>query len=395
MRVLFATPVPPLRTRPRPHYFIRGLAQRGHAVHLLTQVPSERAAAELAGAPGWREIVEACSSIDWVVVSKARSYLQCAASLPTRTPLRVAYCSSPKFTERAWRLVQQHDCDVLHADRERIAPAFDSLPIPRILDATDSITLYLRRTLRQGPATERLVSAMELLKIPAFEGRMAEGYSACLVTSDEDAQALRTVGLRGRLEVLPNGVDARLFDCTPGKEPNSLLFVGQMYYAPNVDAAVWFTKNVLPRVRAVKPTVKLYLVGYKPRRAVRRLARSPGVEVTGWVRDVAPYLERAAAFVAATRVGGGFPNKIAEALAAGVPVVATPEAHAGIPGLVAGTHLLEATKAGEFAEMSLRLLDDAPLRDRLGNAGRAFMRVNYDWDDITKRLEDVLRGCLR
>ena len=389
MKVLFATPVPPLLTKPRPYHFIRGLAHRGHAVHLLTQLPSERAAGELSEAPGWAEIVESCASVSWVVVPRLRSYAQCAVSLPTRTPLRAAYCRSPAFALRARELVQRHNCDVLHVDRKRIASDLSGLPLPKILDATDSITLYMKRVLKHGSLPERLVSIVELLKVPSFEAEVCKGFSACLATTDEDAQALGSAEGDTKPEVLPNGVDERFFRCARKEEPDSLLFVGTMYYSPNVDAATWFSKRVFPRIKAVKPRTRLLLVGSGPTRAVRRLAHISGVEVTGAVHDIRHYLERTAVFVAPIRIGGGFPNKVAEALAAGVPTVATPAAHAGIPGLVPGTHLLEATSPEEFASSALHLLEDANLRNRLRASGRDFMRTGYGWDGVVERLEKI------
>jgi glycosyltransferase involved in cell wall biosynthesis len=389
MKVLFATPSPPLLIKPRPYHFIRGLAHRGHAVHLLMQLPSERAVSELSEAPGWGEIVELCSSVSWVVVPRLRSYTQCVMSLPTRTPLRVAYCRSPAFTLRARRLIQQHDCDVLHVDRKRIAPALSDLPLPKILDATDSITLYTKRLLKHGSSFDRLVSIIELLKFPSFEAEVCRGFSACLATTDEDARALQSSRFDTTLEVLCNGVDERLFRCAPKDGTDSLLFVGGMYYPPNIDAATWFTKHVFPRIKAVKPQTQLHLVGSRPTRAVRRLARISGVEVTGTVRDIGPYLEYATVFVAPIRIGGGFPNKIAEALAAGVPTVATPAAHAGIPDLVPGAHLIEATNSEEFASRTLQLLEDAGLRNRLRVSGRDFMRTGYGWDEVVERLENI------
>src|SRR5918995_978042 len=235
MKVLFATPSPPLLTKPRPYHFIRGLAHRGHAVHLLMQLPSERAVSELSEAPGWGEI----------------------------------------------------------------------------LDATDSITLYTKRLLKHGSSFDRLVSIIELLKFPSFEAEVCRGFSASLATTDEDARALRSSSVDTTLEVLYNGVDERLFRCAPKDGTDSLLFVGGMYYPPNIDAATWFTKHVFPRIKAVRPQTRLHLVGSRPTRAVRRLARISGVEVTGTVRDIGPYLEYATVFVALIRIGGGFPNKIA------------------------------------------------------------------------------------
>jgi len=238
------------------------------------------------------------------------------------------------------------------------------------------------------------VSIVELLKIPSFEAEVCKNFTACLATTEEDARTLGSACFDTRLEVLPNGVDERFFGCARREETDSLLFVGTMYYPPNVDAAKWLTEHVFPRIKAARPKTRLRLVGSRPTRAVRRLARIPGVEVTGTVPDIVPYLERATAFVAPIRIGGGFPNKVAEALAAGVPTVATPAAHAGISGLVPGTHLIEATSPEEFASKTLQLLGDAGLRDRLRTFGQDFMRAGYSWDEVVGRLENIYTSAI-
>jgi glycosyltransferase involved in cell wall biosynthesis len=101
------------------------------------------------------------------------------------------------------------------------------------------------------------------------------------------------------------------------------------------------------------------------------------------------YLERAAVFVAPLRIGGGFPNKVAEALAAGAPVVATPSARAGITHIETGKHLLEADGENDFAGAIVRILEDPDLGVALGAAGRELMSARYGWSHAVTRLEAV------
>lgn len=389
MRILFATPVPPSLLKPRPHFFIRALAERGHHVHLLTQVADTM---PLSALPGWSDIRASCATIDSVRVPPALSLARSALSVPTTTPLRVAYCRSSSYAAVARELVRRHRCDSIHVDRERLAPVFRSFSLPKVLDATDSITLYLRRTLRYGPPVERAVAGMELIKMPRFERGMAKGYSSCLVTSEEDAQALERKGCGAPVEIVPNGVDEKLFSYDSQSEPNSLLFVGNMFYPPNVDAACWFAKRVFPRIKEARPQSRLRLVGDRPLKSVKRLAGIKGVEVTGRVPSVADYLRRATVFVAPMRIGGGFPNKVAEALASGLPVVATPAAHGGLPEIQPGRHLLEASDASDFSSKTIDLLDNPSLRANLAAGGRALMQQHYSWSDVGGRLEEVHRA---
>jgi glycosyltransferase involved in cell wall biosynthesis len=395
MRVLFATPVPPLVTKPRPHHFIRGLAERGHEIHLITMVPSPSAAAALEGESGWREIADVCSSIDVIHMTRLKSFAQCLLALPTATPLRVAYCKSGELDRRARELIRRHRIDILHVDRERLAPVLESIPVPKVLDPTDCITRFLAEVVRFGRLHERLISACELVKMRGFERTMHRNYAACLLAGQEDEFALLELGSTGAFEVLPNGVDESLLECVRKEVDGSLLFVGNMSYAPNVDAAMWFTNEILPLIKANRPNVRLNIVGSAPNRLIRRLGRRPGVVVTGAVPSIAPFLSSAMVFVAPMRIGGGFPNKVAEALGAGVPSVATHEGHAGIPHAVPGIHLLEANDAHSFARQTLNLLEDQALRKRIGDSGREFIATHFRWSAAVVRLEELYRSTLK
>ena len=100
-----------------------------------------------------------------------------------------------------------------------------------------------------------------------------------------------------------------------------LVFVGIMEYYPNVEAAIWFTRRIWPRIRERFPDWQLTLVGAKPTAAVLELRNEPKVEVTGTVPDVRPYYQDAVASIVPLHTGGGTRLKILEAMASGVPVL--------------------------------------------------------------------------
>ena len=147
------------------------------------------------------------------------------------------------------------------------------------------------------------------------------------------------------ISVIPNGVDLEYFEPTrpSGRAyiPNRIVFTGNMSYRPNVDAVQHLVTAVLPRIRQEIPDVQLWIVGMDPSPAVRRLADGDRVVVTGRVDDVRPYFDSAAVAVAPLRVARGLQNKVLEAMAMRVPVVASPAAFAGISA-VAGRDLLVA-----------------------------------------------------
>lgn len=157
---------------------------------------------------------------------------------------------------------------------------------------------------------------------------------------------------------------------TPGfDERHGITFVGSFPHLPNVDAILNFHATVWPLVRRQVPGVSLSVVGQKPPPPVLAL-RSPEIEVTGWVPEVAPYLDRTRVSIAPLRYGAGVKGKIGEALSRGVPVVTTPVGAEGM-GLRHGEQALVATTAEEFAAAVVRLHSDRALWERIAAAGRA------------------------
>ena len=167
-----------------------------------------------------------------------------------------------------------------------------------------------------------------------------------------------------------------------------------MDYYPNRDAIEWFCAEVLPLARARRPGIKLTIIGARPPRRIRTLARIPGVTVTGSVPDVRPYAQRAALSVAPLRIARGTQNKILESLAMGVPVVSSALAAGGVDA-VAGEHLLTATQPREYVDCMLRLLEDRHEHARFAAAGRARALSHHNWQAPMHKLDELIGQCLQ
>ncbi|HEX2188911.1 MAG TPA: glycosyltransferase [Longimicrobiaceae bacterium] len=159
-----------------------------------------------------------------------------------------------------------------------------------------------------------------------------------------------------------------------GGDPPALLFVGSFVHPPNLDAALHLVRDLFPRLRARFPALELFLVGDGPPDALRAAA-GPGVTVTGWVPELAPYLDRASLVVAPVRRGGGMRVKVAEALAAGKATVGSALAFEGLD-VQSGTHALVASAAEDFVAAAAALLADPGRRARLAASARAWALAN-------------------
>jgi polysaccharide biosynthesis protein PslH len=194
--------------------------------------------------------------------------------------------------------------------------------------------------------------------------------------------------------VVPLPLDAEYFAPRPEipERPGRIVFTGLMNHPPNVDAALFFARDVLPRLRARLPDAHLQVVGREPTRAVLALGALPGVEVTGGVADVRPHLAEAQVVVVPLRFGAGARQKILEAWAMQRCVVATTLGAEGL-GARDGHNLLLADGAAALCERVATALSDAALRDRVRRPGRALVRAAHDPAQVAAGLYDALRAA--
>jgi glycosyltransferase involved in cell wall biosynthesis len=170
-----------------------------------------------------------------------------------------------------------------------------------------------------------------------------------------------------------------------------VIFTGAMDYLPNVDAVCYFCEEILPLVRRVLPETRFYIVGLNPAAEVRRLADAASVVVTGTVPDVRPYYERASVCVAPLRIGRGVQNKVLQAMAVGMPVVASSVAQRGLQA-EAGRHLYVEDDPVAFASRITHLLASREERLAMGRRARAFVEAHHAWDSSCTRLDGMMRS---
>jgi glycosyltransferase involved in cell wall biosynthesis len=224
-----------------------------------------------------------------------------------------------------------------------------------------------------------------------FEGRTLARFDRVLAVSDVDRDTLQRLyasQLSAPVSVIPTGVDIEYFTPKPldAAHARHIVFTGSMDWLPNEDGVVYFCRDVLPRIRQAEPDVTFTIVGRSPTPAVRRLAQEEGVDVTGRVTDVRPYLANAVVYVVPLRIGGGTRLKIFEAMAAGKAIVSTSIGAEGLP-TTDGQHLVLADNADAFASAVIGLLRDDTRRQHLERQARTLVAEHYDWAAAAEQLE--------
>jgi sugar transferase (PEP-CTERM/EpsH1 system associated) len=237
----------------------------------------------------------------------------------------------------------------------------------------------------------RWVYAREHRTLLQFERRIAHSFDQNVLCTPLEQRIFEREIPGAPSIVMRNGVDLQHYRPAPERsERGHLVFVGVMDYLPNVDGCTWFVREVLPRLRQKHPEAHLTIVGSRPTPEVRALARTPGVEVTGFVDDPRTFLARAAISIAPLRIARGIQNKVLEAMAMGLPVVGTTSATQGVEGQPGRDFQLADTLDEQLSALSSLLCDPAAAH-ALGRRGRAFVEQHYDWDVALQPLDELMR----
>ena len=224
----------------------------------------------------------------------------------------------------------------------------------------------------------RWMARIDSLVWRRFESRVIRDMDAVVVFSERDRQATLMLAPSASVVVIPFGTDIPTVPLNPaGRNPATILFVGNYSHPPNRAAATRLLTAIFPSIRAQYGEVVLQLVGDGAPSEFEAMAGA-GVEICGRVPDVVPYLDRAAVVVAPIHTGGGQRVKVLEALAAGKAVVATPLAAEGLT-FVADPPLVLADTDEHFSDAVLALLLDVDRRVDLAGRARRWSEEYASW----------------
>jgi sugar transferase (PEP-CTERM/EpsH1 system associated) len=385
VRILFVTarfPYPPLRgDQLRAYHQLRLLGPK-HSVTLLSfaEKPLPPAAIQV--------MAPYCEQIITLPQRRREMTGQILQNLFSAFPLQTAIYQTAAMRRRIAKLLHHHTFDLVHLQLARMAPYFENEQhLPRLVDLIDALSLNMERRFRHDHSPLKWAAYFEWKRLKHYEQTICQKFDRVTVVSPFDREA---IGPYPNLLVNPNGVDSGSFAFNShSREPDSIIFSGNMGYFPNVSAVLWFSQHVLPLIKKNIPQVKFYVVGARPARKIRQLAKQDaGIIVTGPVDDIAVYLRRATVAVAPMQAGSGMQNKVIEAMACGAPVVGTSYALGGLEA-VPGEHLLAADQPEAFAAEVVRLLQNQPARHALVGNARRLIEQKYNWEHSVAALESI------
>jgi len=312
-------------------------------------------------------------------------------------PSWASFVDVPEFAHRVRELVTTWHPDIVHFEYHVMGQYARALPdhrAARILSEYEAGVLAAREHIATGKNGGALESSLQRRAWERFERRVIGTMDAVVVFSDRDKTSLAPIAGKTPIVRIGIGTHVPRFPLEPlgAAGPPRLVFIGNFMHPPNVDAAMRLVDRIFPAVRTRIPGSMLRIVGAHPPPELLARARD-GIEVTGRVPDVTPWLNAAALVVVPLRLGGGMRVKVVEALAYGKAVVASPRALEGL-NVTDGVEVAVADSDDQFVSRILSLLESPDARGALARKAREWAVANLGaerWVGEYEALYDQLR----
>lgn len=276
---------------------------------------------------------------------------------------------------------------------EMLQYAVEARQAPRVIADVidDPILAAWRRLWRPSTIKAGIRNAELIIRVGVYERQFIDYVDIFSFVTPQDARCFSARHRRVRVACIPNGVDMQSCKERPQEAcPPYAVFVGNLDFVPNSTAVEFLVKRVAPKIWHHLPNVRLLIVGPNPPPWLQNLS-DPRVSITGFVPKVTPYLAASRLVVVPMVTGTGIKNKILEAWAAGIPVIATPLACQGLP-VRDGENIVIARHADTFAHSFCVLWHDPSKRKRIGWAGRQTVESQFSWDKIALRFVEIIQG---
>ena len=303
-------------------------------------------------------------------------------SLFSGIPFQTALFTDVKAKTKVRDLINSIAPNHIYCQLTRAAEYVRTENRTKTLDYMDAFSKGMERRAKNTNLLTRWIYSWEASKQKRYEKEIFSSFDSHCIITEEDQSYIDT-SRKKEIKIIRNGVDLNHF--LPQQTPikYDIVFVGNMGYAPNIDAAEFLCNDILPLIKKEIPTVKILLAGVEPSLTVQNL-KSESVEVSGWLKDIRTAYSESTIFIAPMRIGTGLQNKLLEAMAMKIACVTTPLANKALRAPENSIRI--GFTAQELADECIFLLNNKEQNNRQAELGNKFVKDNYQWSKTTDEL---------
>jgi glycosyltransferase involved in cell wall biosynthesis len=324
-----------------------------------------------------------------IKLSKIKIYLNVFLGIFGRKPFQVYYFHQHSAHKKVRTLIEDFKPDFIYSQLLRSAEYVkDYHYIPKTIDYQDAFSKGIERRIDKA-GWRKPIFESEHKRLLKYENLIFDYFEHHTIISEEDRNAIFHEK-RGQISIIPNGIDTSFFQRDlKVKKKYDLLFVGNMSYAPNVDAAQYIANDLLPELLKTTSNIKILIAGSNPSQEVLNLANNH-IIVSGWIDDIRTAYNESKIFIAPMQLGSGLQNKLLEAMSMELPCITSKLANKSLKA-ENGKQALICETVTDYVDAYKQLVNNENSEPTIAVQGRIFVKHQFSWEKSVKELSALIQ----
>jgi len=327
------------------------------------------------------ELKKYCKDVYIINISLINRIINILKSLLYKEPLQVGYFYSKNAHKKIDSLYKKIQPDWCYHQLIRTAKYINNENT--IIDYMDAFSKGLERRVEKFPKILQPLIRREALITRNYERKIFNNFKRHTIITENDRKFINHPNFK-KIKVIPNGVDVKYFKPMDNiKKKYDIVFVGNMSYPPNIEAAKYICEEISPIIKSKYKQCRIIIGGTNPHQKIKNLSNK-NITITGWTKDIREIYASGQIFVAPMFIGTGLQNKLLEAMAMGIPCITTKLANDAL--LANSSQILIANNKIEFANACIEILKNKEKANKMKMEGLKFIQNKYDWGRINNNL---------
>ena len=336
-----------------------------------------------------KQLDKYCKSVHVYHISLTNRILNLLKTLINNRPFQVNYFYHHKIQKKINSNISVIKPDHIFCQLVRTALYVkDEHSIPKTLDYMDALSKGLERRIKISKFWQKPFVKMEWQRMKRFENLAFEFFNNHIIISTSDRNEIAHINNKN-IEIIPNGIDANYYQKIITDKIYDLIFIGNLSYVPNIEAAKFISKKIFPLLQEKVPNIKILISGSNPSKKVLRLSNE-NIKVTGWVDDIRETYCSGKVFFAPMSLGSGLQNKLLEAMSLGIPCITSNLCNESL-GATHMKNIIIGNSVEQYISQILNILSKPELISEIGKNGREFVNKKFSWESSNKILMEILK----
>jgi len=330
-----------------------------------------------------------CSTIHIFKLSKISILFNTLFQFFTKKPFQIGYFYSSKINFTIQQILNEVQPDHIYCQLIRVAEYVKNYhSCSKTIDYMDALSKGIERRIEKAPFYSKWLFKIEAKKLSEYERKIFDYFENHVIISEQDLNFIIHPD-RKKIICIPNGVDDSFFENIDKTNEFELLFIGNLSYAPNIEAVQYINKYILPYFNQQNQPIKLLISGATPTPLIQKIAqKNENIKLTGWVNDIRTSYARGKIFIAPMMIGTGLQNKLIEAMAMGIPCITTTLANNAI-NAQHELSIVVADTADEFNKAIEKLLSNEQFYNTISQNGKSHVLNNFNWRNSSIKLHEL------